>query len=176
MAPTLRDGQWILVERDYYRTHQPRRGEVVVFRHEGVDYVKRVVGIGGDELLMLANFTPGDCDLMQPVCHRDESRMRALSRLTSVVRLYRLRVPDDSFYALGDALTRSRDSREIGPVAEAELVGRVHPRFCRPWPYELVLPPRPKPARGREHVAFLPTRLRTARACYATERVFFTER
>jgi signal peptidase I len=51
MAPTLAVGDRVLVEKLSYLLRAPRIGEVAVFEHpcrHGVDYVKRIVALGGD--------------------------------------------------------------------------------------------------------------------------------
>jgi signal peptidase I len=68
MIPTLQVGDLILVNKYYYgirlpvinkkvvANHEPRRGDVVVFRYPlnpGIDYIKRVVGVPGDEVAWL---------------------------------------------------------------------------------------------------------------------------
>jgi signal peptidase I len=68
MVPTLRVGDLILVNKFHYgvrlpvfntllvANHQPQRGDVVVFRYPpqpSLDYIKRVVGLPGDEVAYL---------------------------------------------------------------------------------------------------------------------------
>lgn len=65
MIPTLQVGDLILVNKFHYgirlpvlnkkivANHDPRRGDVMVFRYPrdpGIDYIKRVVGVPGDEI------------------------------------------------------------------------------------------------------------------------------
>jgi signal peptidase I len=55
MHPTLRKGDRILVNKLVYLSGNPRRGEIVVFRppswvEENIDYIKRVVGLPGEEV------------------------------------------------------------------------------------------------------------------------------
>ncbi|MGQ9724206.1 MAG: signal peptidase I [Tepidimonas sp.] len=68
MIPTLRVGDLILVNKFHYGVrlpvvhtkvwdnHQPQRGDVIVFRYPpqpSLDYIKRVVGVPGDEVAYL---------------------------------------------------------------------------------------------------------------------------
>jgi signal peptidase I len=68
MIPTLQVGDLILVNKYYYgirlpvinkkivANHEPQRGDVIVFRYPlntGIDYIKRVVGLPGDEVAWL---------------------------------------------------------------------------------------------------------------------------
>ena len=52
MAPTLRPGDHVLVEKLSYRFGSPRRGDLVVFRSPdgGALAVKRIVGLAGDRV------------------------------------------------------------------------------------------------------------------------------
>ena len=52
MAPTLRPGDHVLVEKLSYRFGSPRRGDLVVFRAPdgGSLAVKRIVGLAGDRV------------------------------------------------------------------------------------------------------------------------------
>src|SRR3954471_13879342 len=54
MAPTLRPGDHVLVEKLSYRFGSPRRGDLVVFEAPdgGSLAVKRIVGLGGDRVAM----------------------------------------------------------------------------------------------------------------------------
>jgi signal peptidase I len=54
MLPTIQVGDQLLVNRFLYRFTPPRRGDIVVFKYpddpEGIPYVKRLIGVGGDEV------------------------------------------------------------------------------------------------------------------------------
>ncbi len=101
MAPTLRDGQQLLVRR---RRRAPRRGEVVVFTVPGTlrdaadppCRVKRVAAVAGDPVPdWLTETLPGVANV--PVGH---------------------------LVVVGDN-SRSQDSRQLGLVACRDVVGTV---------------------------------------------------
>jgi len=54
MAPTLLARDFIVTQRDYYRTHEPRRGEIALVRwadgDDPTEYVKRIIGLPGDRI------------------------------------------------------------------------------------------------------------------------------
>ena len=72
MEPTLRIGDYLFVSKYSYGYSrysfpfspalfsgrifpaQPRRGDVVVFRHGSVDFIKRIIGLPGDRIQMIA--------------------------------------------------------------------------------------------------------------------------
>ncbi|MGC6487247.1 MAG: signal peptidase I [Planctomycetota bacterium] len=125
MEPALRDGDRLVVDRVTYSLADVSRGDVVVLRYPRnpkVDFVKRVVGLPGDEVALRAgvlyvNGAPAD----DYGCIRDRADMS------------RRRVPEGEFFVLGDNRPVSCDSREFGLVAEHLIKGRVRARF---WPLE----------------------------------------
>lgn len=48
MAPALRSGDVVAVNRLTYRARLPYRGDIVAFREDGTPRMARVIGIGGD--------------------------------------------------------------------------------------------------------------------------------
>jgi signal peptidase I len=142
MDPTLRSGQLIAIERNYYRSHRPRPGEIVVFRHGGMTYVKRVYAAEGETIFLLADGQPGARTFIQPVRRAQVQRVRAAMRRHSQLTVRRMRIPAGCFFALGDALNNSIDSRDLGPIGNEELIGRVQPFFgARPAPdLEVAMP------------------------------------
>jgi signal peptidase I len=153
MDPTLRSGQLIAIERLYYRSHRPRRGEIVVFRHGGMTYVKRVYAGEGETIFLLADGKTGEHTFIQPIRPAQVERVRAVMHRRSTLCVRRLRVPQGTFFALGDSLNNSIDSRDLGPIESDELIGRVQPLFGAPPPpdLEVVVPPvRPHPT-GATH-------------------------
>lgn len=127
MSPTLRSGSVIWTDRAYYQSHTPRCGEVVVFRHAGETYVKRVYRGPGEIVNCLMN--GGECaGLIRETRVADmrqmTERLRA-NRGGSVLHVSKLRVPEDSIYVLGDNPLNSQDSREFGPVPLSSLVGKA---------------------------------------------------
>lgn len=70
MQPSLREGEFVVVDKNDYgirvpftgqrigNAAAPRRGEIVVFRYpgnEGIFYIKRIIGLPGDKLVLDGN-------------------------------------------------------------------------------------------------------------------------
>jgi signal peptidase I len=126
MDPTLRTGQVLAVDRGYYRGGSPMVGDVVLFRGESGVYVKRVYAVAGQTVSLLEQGEGEDVERL-PVARTAERRIAA--RLTGVhsTRLCRVPVPEGTFFALGDAVHNSEDSRDFGPVPVEKIIGRVLP-------------------------------------------------
>jgi signal peptidase I len=126
MFPTLHDGQQVLVDRAYYRLTGLFRYDLVVVRHNGENWVKRLVGLPGDRLA-LAYGPEGGIDGV----------VNLQSGLTSPPSAVVVTVPPGQLYIVGDNLPVSKDSRTVGPIPLAELIGVVRsPTMGRvfPWP------------------------------------------
>lgn len=116
MWPTYRPGQWLLVRRLNWPSPPLRVGEVIVFRHDGDELVKRVVALpnqrppaDGEAALALARDTVGN------VPSRPRGEAGNLSEP----------VPAGHLYVLGDNLPESEDSRDFGPIPQESVLGRV---------------------------------------------------
>ena len=118
MEPHILSGEYVLINTFAYRLGQPRRGEIVAFRHEGdarAIFIKRVVGLPGDRVRIVRGqvFLNGS-RLDEPyVQHADD---RSFAETT---------VPAASVYVLGDNRAESEDSRFFGPVSDDRLMGRA---------------------------------------------------
>lgn len=140
-------GDHIFVNRLIWHFRQPRRGEIMVFKTNGIQhpqikknehYVKRMVGLPNEKLQidppnLLINGAPVDRPAMfrriQSAAGGYAGYVNAgdfLEQCRGVVRLG----PDD-YFACGDNQRNSLDSRYWGPVTRRNLVG---PTFFVYWP------------------------------------------
>jgi signal peptidase I len=128
----------------------PVRGDVVVFYspRDGTRLVKRVIGLPGDtvelrnDMLYLngvpQQYSPADSAPFRHDVFEDANPVVAIEHLGAcdhyVMALpgrQALRnfgpfiVPPDQYFMMGDSRDNSADSRFIGPVPRAEIVGRV---------------------------------------------------
>jgi signal peptidase I len=153
MKPTILEGDRILVNKMAYDlrvpfTHasivklsDPQRGDIIVFDSIASDkrLVKRVIGMPGDTVAMIDNrLMINGKSLEYTVNTRAEDFIDISENLLGkehAVRLQKfadsrfasfapLLIPPGYFLALGDNRDRSADSRVIGLVPRAEIVGR----------------------------------------------------
>lgn len=133
MEGTLRIGDRVLVDRlAYHFGGTPRRGDVIVFdgdgsftQHSGTDFVKRVIGVGGDRVTC--------CDargrLMVNGRPLDETYLYPGDTPSQVP--FDIVVPDGKLWVMGDHRADSSDSRDHlgdpggGSVPVGRVVGRV---------------------------------------------------
>lgn len=119
MSPTLRRGDKYIIRIDAYRKEAPQRGDIVVIRRpeNGELLVKRVIGVGGDEVgVMFGRAWVNGTWLDEPYIDKRPG-IREFPILG--------RVPDGDLFLLGDNRNFSEDSRDIGTLPAANVMGRV---------------------------------------------------
>jgi signal peptidase I len=125
MAPTVRAGDSVLVDKLAYRFGAPRRNDLVVFHRPvtGELMLKRVVGVGGDRV--------GIEDGVLRVNGRAVHEPYVDARTVDSVYFGPVRVPAGAVFLLGDRRSNSLDSRTFGPVRRNRILGRADLRI---WP------------------------------------------
>lgn len=149
METTLHSGQYLLVNKLVYYSfdmerlaekipfieskpgeikylfHPPQRGEIVVFRYPldtSRDFIKRVIAVPDDTV-----------ELREGIIHVNGVA------LDNIVDPHLLRpagqrhlLGPDEYFVVGDNRTFSNDSRNWGPVARGDIIGRAWVAY---WPF-----------------------------------------
>jgi signal peptidase I len=125
MRPTLVEGDFILVNRLAYLVREPRRGEVVVFRRDGEDYVKRLVALPGDRFSFADDYLAVNGERLDERAYLARGawgRTRGGERFGGGEHV----APPDCYLVLGDNRNSSDDSRgSLGYVHRDEIVGKA---------------------------------------------------
>jgi signal peptidase I len=116
MLPTLHPGEFLLVNKYAYNWGgKMTRGDVVVFHHPpDADYIKRLIGLPGDDVKMEAGklYINGvaikEPYIATPASYSGEWK-----------------VPEGMVFALGDNRDQSSDSHKWGYIPISNLVGRA---------------------------------------------------
>jgi signal peptidase I len=123
-----------------YKWASPLRGDIVVFRYPknpDVYYVKRIIGVPGDEVRLSRGVVTVNGQAMDLVPIEAKNAEEGFAYFKEnghhVVRYQnrdgtnydQMKVPDGRYFALGDNRDQSADSRVWGFIPEENLVGRV---------------------------------------------------
>jgi signal peptidase I len=116
MNPTLRDGEFVLVNRLAYRVGEMERGDIIVFRSisSEMDLIKRIVGLPGDEVMVNNRQVFVNNQLL------DEPYIAELPNYQG-----QWRVPDGHLFVLGDNRNDSSDSHQWGLLPIDNVIGKA---------------------------------------------------
>lgn len=153
MVPTLQVADVLLVDELAYRLHAPGEANVAVFvppvNPKGEDYVKRVIGLPGDKIVISNGVVyRNGTALREPYENEPPSYDLAIRRYGIYVdgtpldphaanvpprTLWQApnRIPRGFYFLLGDNRNYSDDSHVWGFVPQARFVGRA---FLILWP------------------------------------------
>ena len=133
MTPAIVPGDHLIVEGfTFFISRQPRRGDIVVFRTEGLPlvppgqfYVKRVAGEPGDRVrisdgrLFINDKQVSISNALGEIAYNLPQHSPDPLPQTDVT------VPSNSYFVLGDNSTNSLDSRYWGSLPRGNIIGRV---------------------------------------------------
>lgn len=126
MQPTLFTDERVLITKfDYWFGGMPDRGDIVIVRFPGQNgyYVKRVIGLPGDTLVIrnstvYINGNPLSEDYVQCGPYEDMASMT---------------VSEDCIFVMGDNRANSTDSRIVGELNRSQIVGKAR---LVVWPFD----------------------------------------
>lgn len=120
MAPLLSDQERIFINKFVYRFEAIHRGDVVVFWYpldRSKSFIKRVIALPGELLEIRQGMLYVDgraiAEPYVPPQYEDLSDFGPV------------RVPEDSYFVMGDHRISSNDSRVFGPVSSRFIYGRA---------------------------------------------------
>lgn len=151
MLPTIRHGDRVLVDKRTYRYGPVQRGDIVVFvnpNERQQRWIKRVVALPGDVVEIKNGHLLVNGEKLPRVkvedLGQDGDEGGAVFQEKHGTATYRIflaqdgiegnrdsqdfpetTVPPGHCFVLGDNRKRSRDSRDVGPIPLADLVGRA---------------------------------------------------
>ena len=130
MCPTICEGDRIVADMDAFLKSGPSRGEIILMKHATSQaiFIKRVIGVEGD----VVSVKPGEISvngqpLVEPKYAEGCGGTRWKPRPYDNLELYGdVKVPESSFFVVGDNLANSFDSRYrgFGLVRASQLRGR----------------------------------------------------
>ncbi|MEC5423667.1 signal peptidase I [Virgibacillus sp. C22-A2] len=140
MEPTLYDGNLLMVNKVIYDLKEVDRFDVIVFHaNTEDDYVKRVIGLPGDQieykddkLYVNGEYVEEEFIASFVLANDTEPYTNSftLEKITG-----KKEVPEGKLFVMGDNRTASLDSRSFGFISADQLVGKVGIQY---WPISQV--------------------------------------
>jgi signal peptidase I len=140
MNPSLQNDDLVIASRIDYRLHAPERGDIVIVKDPfdpSQDFIKRVVGLPGDHVLIRAghvylNGARLDEPYIAPDWRTTTNWPALPDQPDGEV------VPPGNYFLLGDNRDHSSDSRLFGYVPQGQIEGKAIARFWPPGGLELL--------------------------------------
>jgi signal peptidase I len=128
MEPTLYTDQRMFVTKFTYIFNEPKRGDIVVthFPDDKLNYVKRIIGVGGDTIKV----SKGKVYINGKILQEPYIKEEILSDFAETI------ISKDEYVVMGDNRNNSRDSRyiSVGPLNSDLIVGKVQYVV---WPFKM---------------------------------------
>lgn len=115
-----------------------QRGDVVIFYQDNIDFIKRVIAVGGDFIrINNGNVYVNGKQLQEKYLPEDVATYCYSGEIAFIEEDQVKKVPEGYYFLLGDNRGNSKDSRfsDIGFIPREHLLGKV---FFRYWPIDSV--------------------------------------
>ena len=130
MEPTLKDGQEVLLNIDYYKRNPIKRGDIIAFKFRTIKQpmVKRVIALPKDKVEFKKDgIYVNDRKIKEDYLKDPNYQFTALELKTILIPLQANNnlVPDNSYLCLSDNRIRKNDSRQWGFLPKDYVIGKV---------------------------------------------------
>lgn len=117
MLPTMKEGQYLIINKFAYYLNNPQQGDIIVLhfpRDRSREYIKRVIGVPGDEVEISGGEVNINGVLLEEPYITDDPNYSGSWE-----------VPEDNFFVLGDNRNNSSDSHSWSFLPRSDIVGKA---------------------------------------------------
>ncbi|MCR1898129.1 signal peptidase I [Irregularibacter muris] len=126
MYPTLANKDRLVINKIEYLIHEPDYGDIIVFKYPAdlsLSFIKRIVAKDGDTVEIKNNVVYiNDKEVVEPYIPSNK-----------IENFPKTKVPNNSYFVLGDNRNNSRDSRyrDVGFLTKENIIGKA---IVKIWP------------------------------------------
>ena len=131
MEDTLHENDYMIMSRQAYRSHDPERGDIIIFQSTMPDentgrdklLIKRVIGLPGDDI----SISNDQLYINGEAYEEDYLKDGYTPAFEIPAEGETYTVPEDNYFVMGDNRAGSIDSRrsEVGCVDRSQIQGKV---------------------------------------------------
>lgn len=133
MIPTLEEGNVVVVSKFAHKLFNINRNQIVIIKRGSKTYVKRVIGLPGENISYLNNvlYVNGEAYKENFLGNDIITNNFLFEDICSKEKCTDNKIPLNHYLVLGDNRGESEDSREFGLIQKNEIVGVV---WINIWP------------------------------------------
>jgi signal peptidase I len=120
MVPTFHPREYLVIDRMSIRSHEPKRGDVVVFKYPldpSTYFIKRIVGLPGETIVIEGDEVRVARAGETPHALNEPYRNKMSDAPTEIT------LKNDEYFVMGDNRSESADSRVWGPLQKRYIIG-----------------------------------------------------
>lgn len=120
MVPTLQDKDRLIATKIEYYFNDPDYGDIIIFKYPSnpkINYIKRIIAKEGDTVEIKGN----------KLYLNNKEIMESYINDKTLERFSKIKVPENSYFVLGDNRNNSKDSRspEVGFLKKEDIQGKA---------------------------------------------------
>lgn len=135
MQETFQSGDYLIVDQLSYRFHEPKRGDVVIFKYPldpNKYFVKRVIGLPGETITVEGNVVTVVNNQHPNGTILTEEYINTMINPNHVNTTLGV----DEYFVMGDNRDQSSDSRSWGVLDKSFITGRAYLRLFPPQQFD----------------------------------------
>lgn len=136
MFPTIKEHNYLIIEKMSYRFGEPEAGDIIVFKSElkensfkNKDLIKRVIGVPGDHIQIMDGIVVVNGEAIKEEYINEPYTFGSID----------IEIPEEKVFVMGDNRQVSRDSRDsaVGLVSFDKIRGKI---WVRLYPFNKIGP------------------------------------
>lgn len=128
MSPNYLNGAYYTIDKNYYRTNLPQRGDVALVllpsANGPIEVIKRIIGLPGETIQIKDGTVIINANVLSE-SYIPQGITTKLFDAGSIKERQTLNIPSNQYFVLGDNRDHSSDSRDKGLISKEGILGKI---------------------------------------------------